>query len=559
MSLGDVALEHAPGSRSTPLALALERDDRVQTFVHLDERSSAFFALGIAKVTRRPVGVACTSGTAAAEFFPAVVEAFQSRTPLVMMTADRPPRLRGTGANQTIDQTALYGSSAAFIELPLPSPDGPVAGGLIRSLVAAGFEHAAAGGPVHINVPFDEPLMPDGEVVGVDELTVEGAPQVPTPGPDPRARAAAAETVAKAIAGTNGVMVIGSLPEGSPRRVLALAEALGWPVVAEPLSGCRVPNSVGGANVLTAGQSLAASRTWFEAHTPQTVIQFGATPTTRASQGLVAAAEHRIIVDRHHLDPDPEGSATIRLREEPEALATALLGLPTPLEPADAAWLAEWRTADLAARAALDGGLDAASPPFEPRIARDLVAAMPAGATLFVGSSTPVRDLDLAMLPRADVRVIANRGASGIDGCVSTILGAAAVTPDTGSPVYALIGDLTFLHDVGAFLWLSRHGIEAIITVMDNGGGGIFGLLAQRDLPEFDRLFMTPHDLNLAEICEAGGATYLRAAWAEDFVDTIQEAERIGGVVVVHVPVDPTNSVRRRKALTTTVAAALLA
>jgi 2-succinyl-5-enolpyruvyl-6-hydroxy-3-cyclohexene-1-carboxylate synthase len=163
------------------------------------------------------------------------------------------------------------------------------------------------------------------------------------------------------------------------------------------------------------------------------------------------------------------------------------------------------------------------------------------------------------MLPRADVRVIANRGASGIDGCVSTILGAAAVTPDTGSPVYALIGDLTFLHDVGAFLWLSRQGIEAIITVVDNGGGGIFGLLAQRDLPEFDRLFRTPHELNLRQICEAAGATYLRAAWAEDFVNTIQETERIGGVVVVHVPVDPTNSVRRRKALTTTVAAALLA
>lgn len=574
MSLGDVSLAHAgvlvdelvqrgmahacvsPGSRSTPLALALERDPRVQTSVHLDERSSAFFALGIAKVTRRPVGVACTSGTAAAEFFPAVVEAFQSRTPLVLMTADRPPRLRGTGANQTIDQTALYGRYTSFVELPMPQD--PVGGGLIRSLVATAFQEAWAAGPVHINVPFDEPLMPEGQVVGVDELTGRTEPSgVTTDAPGDDERAAAAETVASAIDGTNGVMVIGSLTDGPLKQVLALAEALGWPVVAEPLSGCRVPTAGGGATVLAAGQSLAVDRTWLGEHAPQTVMQFGATPTTRASQGLVASAEQRIIVDRHHPDPDPEGSATIRLREDPETLAAAIMARDTPPGRAGGDWLSAWREADATARTALDRAVDSGSDPFEPRIARDLAAALPSGATLFVGSSMPVRDLDLAMAPRSHVRVMGNRGASGIDGFVSTALGAAAATPDTGSPVYALMGDLTFLHDAGALLWLARRGLDAVLTVVDNGGGGIFGLLAQRDLPEHERLFTTPHGLDLEELCDGAGAGYQRVERAGEFLPSLHGAEQMGGVVIIHVPIDPARSVRRRRAMTTEIAQAL--
>lgn len=574
MSLGDVSLAHAgvlvdelvqrgmthacvsPGSRSTPIALALERDPRVQTSVHLDERSSAFFALGIAKATRRPVGVACTSGTAAAEFFPAVVEAFQSRVPLVLMTADRPPRLRGTGANQTIDQTALYGRYTSFVELPMPQE--PVAGGLIRSLVATAFEEAGTGVPVHINVPFDEPLMPEGQVVGVDELRGRIDPSSATtdaPGEDERV--AATETLARAIDGTNGVMVIGSLDDGPLKKVLALAEMLGWPVVAEPLSGCRIPAAAGGATVLAAGQSLIADKAWLGEHTPQTVMQFGATPTTRASQGLVASAEQRIVVDRHHLDPDPEGNATIRLREDPETLATAVMARDTPLRQAGDGWLSAWRDADATARAALDTAMDSGSDPFEPRIARDLAAALPAGATLFVGSSMPVRDLDLAMTPRPHVRVMGNRGASGIDGFLSTVLGAAAAATDTGSPVYALMGDLTFLHDVGALIWLANRGLDAVLTVVDNGGGGIFGLLAQRDLPEHERLFTTPHELDLEELCDAAGAGYQRVERAGEFLPSLHGAERMGGVAIVHVPVDPARTVRRRRAMTAEIAQAL--
>jgi 2-succinyl-5-enolpyruvyl-6-hydroxy-3-cyclohexene-1-carboxylate synthase len=573
MSLGDVALAHAsvlvdelvqrgmthacvsPGSRSTPLALALERDPRVQTSVHLDERSSAFFALGIAKVTRRPVGVACTSGTAAAEFFPAVVEAFQSRTPLVLLTADRPPRLRGTGANQTIDQTHLYGAYASYVELALPQE--PVAGGTMRSLVSNAFEEASAGGPVHINVPFDEPLMPEGSVVGVDELTGRTEPaSIAVDAPNDE-RVAAAETVARAIDRSNGVIVIGSLPDGPLRLALLLAEVLGWPVLAEPLSGCRVTGAAGGTTVLAAGQALAADKAWMGAHTPHTVIQFGATPITRASQNLVASAEQRIVIDRHHLDPDPEGRATIRLREDPETFAAAIMALDAPPAAANGEWLAAWRGADAAARIALDSALDGGSDPFEPRIARDVAAELPAGATLFVGSSTPVRDLDLAMAPRPHVRVLGNRGASGIDGFLSTVLGAASAAPETGSPVYALMGDLTFVHDIGGLLWVARRGHDAVIVVVDNGGGGIFGLLAQRDLPEHERLFTTPHGLDLEELCDAASAGYQRIEQADELVPSLQQAERMGGVVILHVPVDPARAVRRRRGTSAGIAEAL--
>ena len=413
-------------------------------------------------------------------------------------------------------------------------------------------------GPIHLNVPFDEPLMPQGQIVGVDERTVPTTtPGTTAEGPRDDERAEAAETVARAIDGTDGVIVIGSLAGGPLKQVLSLAQVLGWPVVAEPLSGCRVPASAGGATVLAAGQSLAADKAWLSEHIPRTVIQFGATSTTRASQGLVAAAEHRIVVDRVHLDPDPEHGATIRLREDPEVFASSLLSRATPLRGSGGDWLASWQAADSLAREALDGALERGSDPFEPRIARDLVAALPAGATLFVGSSTPVRDLDLGMAPRPHVHVMGNRGASGIDGFVSTVLGAAAVAPDTGSPVYGLMGDLTFLHDVGGLLWLAKRGINAVLTVLDNGGGGIFGLLAQRDLPEHERLFMTPHGLDLEEVCDGARAGYQRVERADEFLPSLNGAEQMGGVVVIHVPIDPARSIRRRRAMTADIRKAL--
>jgi 2-succinyl-5-enolpyruvyl-6-hydroxy-3-cyclohexene-1-carboxylate synthase len=574
MSRGDVSLAQAgivvdelvgagmrhacisPGSRSTPLALALARDERVTVHVHLDERSSAFFALGIAKTTRRPVGVLCTSGTAAAEFFPAVVEAFQSRAPLVLLTADRPARLRGTGANQTIDQRDLYGRFAMFAELPLPAE--PVPSQAVRALIRAAMTAASGGGPVHLNAPFDEPLMPEGAPV---DVTADDSGETPEPTrTDPVPTNADIDALAEELSGADGVVVLGSAAAPFDAAVLGLAAELGWPVLAEPVSGARVPRGTpADALVLAAGVALAGSAEWLSEHRPGVVLRLGSEATSRATLGLVASAERSVVIGAHLPSPNPDMPVTLAAAFDPSAVAARLAGR---LAPAPEAWLAAWQRADDAARAAMDAELDAFDEPFEPRVARDLAAAVPDGGALWAGSSTPVRDLDLAMAPRRGLRVFANRGASGIDGFVSTVLGGAAAAAEEGagnpSPVYALMGDLTFLHDAGGLLWLAgRPGLDAVLVTLDNDGGGIFSLLPQRDLPEHESLFRTPHGLDLRAVCEAARAGHSRVERASDLLPELRRAEFAGGVQVLHVPVPIEASARRRETLRAAVEAAI--
>ncbi|MBI3647760.1 MAG: 2-succinyl-5-enolpyruvyl-6-hydroxy-3-cyclohexene-1-carboxylic-acid synthase, partial [Actinobacteria bacterium] len=435
MSLGDVNLAcawalveelvrggmvHAcvsPGSRSTPLALALERHPAITTHVHLDERSSAFFALGIAKATGRPVGVACTSGTAAAELFPAVVEASQARVPLVLLTADRPPRLRGTGANQTIDQVELYGRYArAWLEPPVPSSLGDASRWAEAGRAAIEAARGSPAGPVQVNCPFEEPLVPEGK----------WKPQVEASAPGPIGGTGAAfpeislpDVIGALTSSDHGLVVVGSIPRASA-GVLEVAERLGWPVLAEPTSNLRLPG-----RALAAGQALVSSAPWMDTMAPEVVVQLGAAPTTRATQALVSRADRLVVVDDHHPEPDPEGRATARVRLGPIFFANAVLRELPPPPPAASEWQAAWLAADARARAAVDRLLDRWDEPYEGRIARDLAAAIPDGGTLVVGSSMPIRDLDHYMSPREGLRGLANRGASGIHGVVSTALGVA--------------------------------------------------------------------------------------------------------------------------------------
>jgi 2-succinyl-5-enolpyruvyl-6-hydroxy-3-cyclohexene-1-carboxylate synthase len=551
----------SPGSRSTPLALALARDARVHVHVHLDERSSAFFALGIAKAIGEPVAIACTSGTATAELFPAIVEASQSRTPLLALTADRPPRLRGTGANQTIDQERLYGRYArAWIEPPVPGdPDDAVA------WRRAGADAVAAStgdpaGPVQVNCPFEEPLVPEGP----------GEPVVAERGPE-RSREAggvpaiepAAERFVRRNAGRHGVIVVGAVPAPRTLSLLSLGVLLGWPVLAEPLSGLRLDASAAG-RALGAGQFLAGDAAWLERHRPDVVLQVGATPTTRATQALVAAAEEVVVLDHGHPDPDPEVRAAERIDADPELFAAISWDRFADDRPAtDPSWREAWRAADLVARAAVDRLLDAWGEPFEGRVARDLAAFVPNGAVVCVGSSSPVRDLDAYMTPRRPptiwtapdlVRFVANRGASGIDGFISTALGVAA---SGVGPAYALMGDLTFLYDAGSLLWSARRGHDAVLVVLANGGGEIFSLLPQRDLPEHEELFVTPHGLDLDALCAAAGAGHERVEHAGAFLPAVERAARAGGVRVVEVAIGAARNRVRREEVRAAVAEVL--
>ena len=575
-------VEHAcvsPGSRSTPLALALARHPDVTVHVHLDERSSAFFALGLARASRRPVAIACTSGTAAAGFLPAVIEASQSRVPIAVLTADRPPRLRGTGANQTIDQTALYGVyPRAAIEMPLPETEGQDSWWRQATREALDALVGDPPGPVHINCPFEEPLTPTAGF-SLPAPTTE-RPELPRR-PDAELTAEEGDRLAAEISGTRGAVVMGAWPGDLSAESAFWGSTLGWPVIAEPTSTGRRPGEA-----LAAGQALLGDADWAGHHRPELVIQFGAAPTARATQAFVASAERLVVADRWHLDPDPERQASWRLAVDAEALrealrtrpidqagGVALLGEHTPdaarelwegrLHPAPAEWRDAWSTADARARSALGAFLDGVDEPFEPRIARDVAAWIPDGGTLFVGNSTPIRDLDLAMTPRDGLRVLANRGASGIDGQVSTALGIASAGPRSGppewpgAPTVALVGDLTFLYDLGAVAWNARRGIDLIVVVVANGGGEIFSLLPQRELPEHRELFVTPHGADLGALVTAAGAGHERVARADALVPALDRAREAGGLQVVEVTVDPARALELRAELRATVSAAI--
>ena len=564
----------SPGSRSTPLALALARDPRIELHVHLDERSGAFFALGMAKASGKPAIVACTSGTAVAELQPAVVEASQARVPLIVLTADRPPRVRGTGANQTIVQPGIFGEYVrASLDLPVPLAVGQDA--WWRQAAREAIEAMAADpiGPVHLNCPFEEPLTPTSETDRL-EVTQERLPDRTRPAAelDPTE----IERLVELVSGARGAVLIGGLPISMSAEADLWSTLLGWPVLAEPTSGAR---QLGWS--LTAGQALLAS-SWSERHEPDVVIQFGATPTTRASQRFVASARQRVIADRRHLDPNPDRLPAWRLAVDPEALPHALASHPVVqhgpggsgialtgahttaevegrwagrIDPAPEDWTDGWRTADAAARAAIDAAIDGWDEPFEPRIARDVAAWIPEDGRLFVGNSTPIRDLDLAMMPRGGLTVLANRGASGIDGLVSTALGVAAAR--RGDPTVALLGDLSFLHDAGAVLWNASRDVDLTIVVVNNHGGHVFSLLPQRELPEHTDLFVTPHGVDIGGLCAAAGAGHERVERASELLPALDRAAGASGLLVVEVVVDAELGLRRRRELQEAVDVAL--
>jgi 2-succinyl-5-enolpyruvyl-6-hydroxy-3-cyclohexene-1-carboxylate synthase len=471
----------------------------------------------------------CTSGTATANYLPAIVEASQSGLPLIALTSDRPPSLRGTGANQTIDQRQLYGAYARlFVDAGVPRAH-THATEQWRAL-ARQILRASSTGPVHLNLAFDEPLVPTGAEVDLGRRDLRPAQRAQTPVLNMGA-------VGEALASERGIVIAGQIADDA-EPVAELAERLGWPLIAEPLSGLRLPG-----RALAAGQALLADERFAEAHAPEVVLQFGGTPTTRATQRFVEAAERLVVVGERAADPSRKASKTVA---EPEgAVARALAGV---VSQSGDGWLEEWLAADRVARAALDAFLDAEKQPFELRVARDVAAAAPVGTTLVVSSSTPVRDLDHAMAPREGLRVLANRGASGIDGFVSTVLGIAS----GGAPTVALTGDLSLLHDASGFLWSARRGEPVTFVVLNNDGGGIFDLLPSAKLPEHETLFVTPHGVDLRALAEATGVGYERV---NDPMPLVQEEPKV--TTLVEVPIDRARAVRRRKALQKAIAKAL--
>ena len=500
----------APGSRSTPLALAFHQAaelGRARLHVRIDERSAAFTALGLAKVSRRPVAVLCTSGTAAANFHPAVIEASESGVPLLVLTADRPPELRGIGANQAIDQIKLYGSAVRwFCEAGLPEERAGAAG-YWRSLACQAWAHAAGAlggvaGPVHLNLPLREPLVP--ATAGESGQGEWPEPLEGRPGGQPWTRFAPAGPAGSELElpwTERGVVICGD-GDYDARPLLGLAEAAGWPVLAEPSSGARH-----GPNALTAYQYVLGTPEFAAGHGPDLLISAGRPGLSRPQNALLAPRPGRRQVV---ISPGPGHWADAQRAATDVAAAVRLTGVPANQAGAGpSGWLAGWRRADEAARRAVDAILDDSETLTEPRLARDLGLAAPDGALVWASSSLPVRDLDLTLVPRGDLRVLASRGASGIDGTVSSAIGAALAH---GGPAFALIGDLAFLHDAaGLALGPAEPRPDLCLIVVNNDGGGIFSSLEQAAFPgPFERIFGTPHGAGLQHLAAAFGLPYER-------------------------------------------------
>ena len=495
-----------PGSRSTPLALAMAAEPRLGLHVRLDERSAGFSALGIGMATGRPAVVVVTSGTAAAELHPAVVEAGLARVPMLVCTADRPPELRDVGAPQAIDQIRLFGNSVRWFADP-GVPD-EASRSSWRSLASRSVAEAVAGptgpGPVHLNLPFREPLLGDAALGRIPEGRpgVTSWHQVDT-GPMAPSDDAVADLVASAglVPGSRGLIVAGA-GCGNPLAVHQLAEILRWPVVADPRSGLRSPHPL----VVCAADGILRAPVFAGAHRPDVVLVLGERWASKVVTTFLAGSR-RVVVDPTGGWSDPERSAERMVRADPtllcDALAAATVG--TGQGTGVSGWASDWQQAEARARRVVDDKLGRRGRWTEPALAHRLVAALPAGARLVVSSSMPIRDVEAFGAPRADPpTVFANRGANGIDGVVSTALGVALAA----GPTVALVGDLAFLHDVSALVGPEGQDPPLTVVVADNAGGGIFSFLPQApnlDPARFERLFGTPQSADVATVAAGFG------------------------------------------------------
>jgi 2-succinyl-5-enolpyruvyl-6-hydroxy-3-cyclohexene-1-carboxylate synthase len=555
--LARAGVRHAcvtPGSRSSPVTIALGTHPAVRTWTHLDERAAGFFALGLAKATRTPVALACTSGTAAANLLPAVIEAFQARVPLIVLTANRPPELRDCGAPQTIDQHRLFGSHVRwFFELPIPeaSPDVLRTARAIACRAVATARGAPAG-PVHLDLPLREPLapdmLPDDVPVALErDPAATGRPRAPWIRihdvplvADPAAVIDVATMLGRA---RRPAIVAGPLDDPDPSlpdAVATLALRLGAPVLAEPASNLR--RRVVDPVLVDAHDALLRVAAFRDAHAPDVVLRLGALPTSKALGAWLAQhpAVPQIVLDGDGGWTDPAGVVSAVVRGAPARTVRALADAVTDVAP-DPHWLWRWRRAGCVARRALRAALEEEDAPFEGHVIATLAEVLPPDAILYAGNSLAIRDLDWfwpAGTP--GIRFLCNRGANGIDGFVSSVLGAAA---DAEGPTIGLCGDLSFLHDAGGLLAAHRHGVRAIFVVLDNDGGGIFDHLPLAQLaPRYEELFVTPHGLDLTPIVEAYGGHAVRIIEPGTLGEAIAAALCRPRTSVLHVAIDRARS-----------------
>ncbi|OLN21674.1 2-succinyl-5-enolpyruvyl-6-hydroxy-3-cyclohexene-1-carboxylic-acid synthase [Domibacillus antri] len=537
-SLVRSGVEHAvisPGSRSTPMALLMEEHPHLTTYIQVDERSAGFFALGLAKSSRKPVALLCTSGTAAANYMPSVAEAAISRVPLIVLTSDRPPELRDVGAPQTIDQIHLYGHTAKwFSEMAIPeSSDRALKYARTQGARAVFEATAAPKGPVHLNFPFREPLVPDYDGI-FDRLHIPApvrllaGKKVPDSGQ--------MDDVAQEIKGKKGVIVAGEIVnmEVLP-AILSLSEKIGWPVIADPLSQLRSH-----AEVIDSYDAFLRDDDIKDTLKPEAMIRFGALPVSKSL--MLYMKRHsdvpHLIIDEEGGWRDPSHAATHMVVVN-EALFCEEMIDRLPKQSSE--WTELWQSVNKASRNVMKtaDGLD------EGALFRRFLQSVPDEASVFTGNSMPIRDLDSFLFAGEQrVRLHGNRGANGIDGLVSTALGIAA----SGENVFAVMGDLSFFHDVNGLLGAKMNGLSMTVLVMNNDGGGIFSYLPQSgEEKHFERLFGTPAGLKFEHAAALYGCHYVRIESGDQLERELSETRE--GVTILEAFTDRTANTSIHRAL----------
>lgn len=544
----------SPGSRSTPLVLAAQRQPALTVTPILDERSAAFFALGVARASGRPVGLVCTSGSALAHWFPAVIEASESGIPLVLLSADRPPELRGWGANQTIDQTRFFGVHVRAFHDPGTPEDSPGAGKRMRALGrrAAAESLGDWPGPAHLNLPFREPLVP---------------------GVDCRAEAAQVQTAVQPPASSHRLGLAGSRPlEAGSRPLTAgltsqcsgrgliccgpgdwtadgaealwqLAARLGVPVLCDPLSGLRFGFGSGSASEhrITWYDSLLRHPATAAALKPDWVLSFGRAPVSKTLLGWLADVP-TILVDAGRGWSDPNHDVRLKIDADPAVFCAWLADADLELGTSDPDWLAGWFQAERRLERFAAEYLDQA-PWCEGHLIRDLIARLPEGEGLLCANSMPIRQLDTWSGQRdRSLRLFGNRGASGIDGQTSTLAGLNA----GGVPTTGLLGDLSFLHDLSGLTAL--RALERPCIVINNGGGRIFDYLPQHGLPGFETLWRTPVAVDLVALAATFGLAHRSVSDGAGFRQILDESMQTGrpsGLIEVVIDADLSRQIHR--------------
>ena len=536
----------SPGSRSTPLALTFTEHGDIQEWIHFDERSSAFLALGMAKSTQAPVALLCTSGPAAANYYPAIVEAYYSRVPLIVLTADRPHELRDNGSPQAIDQLKMYGDYVHYFhEMAIPEATPSLINYARRQAARAyGEAKATQAGPVHLNFPFRDPLIPDfslDNLWGSREKTYVNA----MVGRETLADEQIDQLIQDLAPYQKGVIVCGELPaDTNVEAIHQLAEQWNVPIFADVLSHVRHGETVND-HVISTYDAILKNETVAAKLQPDWIIRFGAMPVSKPYLKWIQAnhLKKHIVVDEASGYREPASIETTMVYSQPNRLVEQLVNTPNKLS-GDSDWMNQWKQMNDMAQKEIRTTVNDEQLT-EGKVAYELTEAVQPNDVIFVGNSMPIRDLDTFSLTRKEnIRIHGNRGANGIDGLIATATGFAA----TGKSVTLFLGDLSLLHDYTALLIARKHQLNIRVVVVNNNGGGIFSFLPQRtEANHFETLFGTPFDPPIDKLADAVGYTFHQPTTASELQEILKRPNK--GLELIEVVTDRDENVHMHRDL----------